>query len=570
MPAVAVSLADALTHADRLRDSGQLQQAVALLLSLEDRGQAHVEYQRRLGLLRYMQGEFAEAVEVLTRAIAIAPEDGTSYKFLAGSFSALGDPGRALLAARQAAARLPTDAQIRNALGAMCVEAGLIEEAIGHFQAALGINPNDLHPLSNLEVLAARFGAAGFQKLTPPHIDALRRTVIENLAGQLSQGQLGLAEADLLCTLSSNREAHFTTAEEIERQFGERADLPSGLEIGLAVVCQNRGDLSGALRHFETAARIDPQASIVRNGLGALYVTAGGDRWLEGWRLLSESYRLLNPRNYPGEVPQWTGADLKGGKLFVHFDQGIGDALIGLRFLKFLVGRGIAAVLWLTPSLKEIACFPEQGLELIVSSDRPDPRSLGCTAACGLLELVAPLGLTLDDIDTACQLVMPDPVERSTAAKLDQLTGRKVALIALGNPNRIDDWLRSVKPIELEPLAQLPNISWINLSVDDRPERAELMQRLSMFDAAPLIASFADTARILQNVDEVLAIDCAAAHLAASLGRPLSVFQPTMLDWRWQIADRSSPWWPRATMLKADRPGSWKSAIERLASRLGA
>ena len=564
----AVPLGEVLSDADRLRDSGQLQQALALLLEHRHEGGEQVEYQRRLGLVYYMLGEPARAIVALTRAIANSPTDGQSFKFLAGSFSAIGDSEQAVAAARQATALMPRDAQIRNGLGAMCVDAGYIEEAMGHFHVALELNPGDPHPLANLEVLAARFGAAGFHRNTPPHVHSLRNAVIQRLSEELVQGRLDLAQADLLCTLTSNREANFSVAVEIERQFGKRMDLPPGLDIGLAVVCQNRGDLDGALRHLESAANVDPQSSVVKNGLGALYVTEGRDRWLEGWRLLSETYRGLNPRNYPIEVPQWTGADLAGGKLFVHFDQGVGDAVIGLRCLQILVARGVEPVLWLPPSMKHISGLPVEGIELVISIDRPDPRSLGCTAACGLLELVAPLGMLRKDIGKAPRLLLTAD-HQHLRERLAHLPGRKVALIALGNPNRIDDWLRSVKPSELACLQAAPDISWVNLAVDDRPERADLIELLSMFDASPFISNFADTAQMLQAVDEVIAIDCATAHLAASLGKPLSVFQPTMLDWRWQIGDQASPWWPQVTMLKADRPGSWAGAIRELAQRLG-
>jgi Flp pilus assembly protein TadD len=562
------SLLDIYANSDRLRNGGDLQQALSILGTVDQEAKVQVEYLRRAGILLYMLGRSKEAVEVLSRAVSIVTTDGESLKFLAGSLSSLGDLEGAIAAARSAAKLLPEDAQLRNALGAMCADAGQIEEAMGHFHAALALNPADLQPLANLEVLAARFGAAGFQNLTPTGIRQLRENVIATFSLQLRQGQLGLAETDLLCTLTSNREEYLDTANEIDRRFGTRADLPSGLEVGLGVICQNRGDLVGAIRHFEAAAQSDPLDRSVRNGLGSLYVTEGGDRWLQGWQALSATYRMLNPRNYPTRVPQWTGADLGSGKLFVHFDQGVGDALIGMRFLPHLVRQRHPAVLWLPPHLNEIAPLPGAGIEVVVSEEMPDPRALGCTAACGLLELVFPLGLAPSDIGDAPRLVLEPSRSQSWRDQLRRFPGRKIGLAALGNPNRIDDWLRSVKITELALLGELAGVTWVNLVIDDRPERDQLVDKLSMFDAAPLLKSFADTAALIDAVDAVISIDCATAHLAASLGKRLWVFQPTMLDWRWQIAGQDSPWWPKARMIKADQPGSWQSGIQQLSQTL--
>jgi ADP-heptose:LPS heptosyltransferase len=62
-------------------------------------------------------------------------------------------------------------------------------------------------------------------------------------------------------------------------------------------------------------------------------------------------------------------------------------------------------------------------------------------------------------------------------------------------------------------------------------------------------------------VDAVVAIDCAGAHLAAALGKPLWVLKPTMDDWRWQIGSTASPWWPEAHVFPATDAGEWHEPV---------
>jgi hypothetical protein len=162
------------------------------------------------------------------------------------------------------------------------------------------------------------------------------------------------------------------------------------------------------------------------------------------------------------------------------------------------------------------------------------------------------------------------PAERKSfwQARLAALPGRKVALTTVGNPGRIDDWLRTV-PIEfLGPLRGIQDVSWINLSVDKRDATDAVISAFEMFDAAAEFTDFVDTAAVLDTVDAVVAIDCAAAHVAGSLGKPLFIFKPTVLDWRWQIGDDQSPWWPSSRLYAADAPGQWTNAGERLAKDL--
>jgi hypothetical protein len=120
----------------------------------------------------------------------------------------------------------------------------------------------------------------------------------------------------------------------------------------------------------------------------------------------------------------------------------------------------------------------------------------------------------------------------------------------------------------LKPLAALEGISWISLVVDKRPDKAEVVGMFRMDDPTAEVNDFDDTAAIISELDAVIAIDSSVAHLACSLGKPVWVLVPPMLDWRWQIGDDTKPWWPTATVLRSASMGQWDSVIEELARRL--
>ena len=80
--------------------------------------------------------------------------------------------------------------------------------------------------------------------------------------------------------------------------------------------------------------------------------------------------------------------------------------------------------------------------------------------------------------------------------------------------------------------------------------------------------AFAETAAIIEQVDLVISIDTAVAHLAGALGRPVWTLLPLVPDWRWQTGRKDSPWYPSMRLFRQTGPGRWKDVIERVRSAL--
>jgi hypothetical protein len=202
--------------------------------------------------------------------------------------------------------------------------------------------------------------------------------------------------------------------------------------------------------------------------------------------------------------------------------------------------------------------------ELLASENRPDPRAHGCTYCAPLLGLVRLLYLEPAALANSPLLRAPEEASRMWRERFAALAGKRVGLASAGNDARADDWLRTLPADALEPLLDLRGISWVNLSVDRRPETASAITLLKMADPTLEIRNFGNTAAIIDALDAVVAIDCSVAHVAASIGKPVWVLLPTFRDWRWQLADDTQAWWPKVTMLRAEGPGIWTQAIAQL------
>jgi ADP-heptose:LPS heptosyltransferase len=141
----------------------------------------------------------------------------------------------------------------------------------------------------------------------------------------------------------------------------------------------------------------------------------------------------------------------------------------------------------------------------------------------------------------------------------------RIGLAWKGNPRFENDVDRSLPSLAvLAPLADIPGVRFFSLQKGVGQEEAQQAQNpLSVVDLGSRIGDFADTAAIMMNLDLVITVDTAVAHLAGALARPCWVLLPDyQTDWRW-LADRvDSPWYPGVMRLFRQRlPGDWTTTI---------
>ena len=91
-----------------------------------------------------------------------------------------------------------------------------------------------------------------------------------------------------------------------------------------------------------------------------------------------------------------------------------------------------------------------------------------------------------------------------------------------------------------------------------------------MVDIAEEFRDFADTAAVIENLDLVITVDTAVAHLAGAMGKPVWIMLPFVPDWRWMLDREDSPWYPTARLFRQDRSRRWEPVIQRVAGELTA
>lgn len=186
-----------------------------------------------------------------------------------------------------------------------------------------------------------------------------------------------------------------------------------------------------------------------------------------------------------------------------------------------------------------------------------------------LMDLPAIFGTTLETIPAETPYIRPDPDK--VAYWRDKLadTNLKVGIIWAGSPSHGNDHNRSCALDLFAPLARIDGVHLYGLQKGPAAAQAErLSPVIELTSLSESLNDFADTAALIENLDLVISVDTAPAHLAGAMGRPTWILLPFAPDWRWMLDRTRSPWYPTMRLFRQKQWGDWDSVFHRVAQEL--
>ncbi len=432
-----------------------------------------------------------------------------------------------------------------NLAGALLAQ-GLLDAAHDCYERALSLRPKHIESHIGLGVVLRDQGRLD---------DAVARY---ELALALAPGHpeihnnLGVALVDLGRTEEAI--AHYEKALAAQP---DRAELHNNL--GLALQRQLR--CTEALDRYERAIALKPNyAEAHFNRAYALLLTGNLD---QGWREYEWRFAVARyDRKF--DRPAWSGRPLAGQTILIHAEQGFGDALQFVRFVPAVAGRGGKVVLEAPAPLVRLARTVPSVSEVVAAGD-PLPAF---DWHCPLLSLPRVLGTELDSIPGGMPyLSVPSEASGIWATRIAAASGLKAGLVWAGNAVGAKD-PRHIDFGELQPLWEIAGINWFSLQVGDRAGDLSLADRGPIVDLSPWLTDFAETAAAILQLDLVISVDTAVAHLAGALGRPIWIMLQYSPDWRWLLERDDCPWYPTARLFRQRKAGDWPGVVEDIAKAL--
>jgi Tfp pilus assembly protein PilF len=424
---------------------------------------------------------------------------------------------------REAIKLLPNFSEAHAKLGLLLDKEGIPAEAEHHYQHAITLNPDQGETHLNLGVLLAnrkRFDEA----------EAHYRRALELIPDSAAAwSNLGVLQA---C-----------------RKQEKEAEL--SYRIALAVNTEYR------LAYFNLS-----------------YLLLRQGRFEEGWRCLEmrDWYGQLE-KNIP--CPRWQGESLQGRSLLISFDAGHGDMIQFCRYAKVLKARGAARItLVCHPALKTLFTTLD-GVDAVFAFDEPFPPS-EWDYWTPPLSMPFYCRTRLDSIPANIPYLRAD--RKLTERWSSLLSGEcvssdlRVGLVWKGNPCFENDSERSLPDLKtLESLGTIAGMRFFSLQKGaGEDEAATPPSGLPLVNLGPRISDFADSAAIVANLDLIISVDTAIAHLAGAIGKKCWVLLPDyMTDWRWLTGRTDSPWYPGVMgLFRQPGMGDWATVIAEVRSKL--
>jgi len=514
----------------------------------------HPQTYHNLGLALAEKGQFADAATAYRHSLKLRPDAPETLNNLGSILAGQGRLDQALGAFRRALELKPDFAEAYNNLGGALVGKGLLDEAVAAYRRAIEFRPGYAMAYYNLgrgltEQGSVEEAMAAYQRaleLKPDYLNAL-----SNL-GNLLKDQDRLDEAEACYERSLALDPSFS--------YGH---------LNMGVVSLQRRHFPEAEASYRRAIACEADLAEAHFNLGMLLLMLG--RYEEGWH--EYEWRWLScarthVRNFP--APQWDGTPAPGKTILIHAEQGYGDVLLFARYLPLVRARSQAARVILecrsalVPLLEQLR---SRDIEIVTrgASDSTLPSfdlHLPLFTMPLALRSFAPLA------PLAPPLVADAGLRVRWRERLGSPRGLRVGLAWAGNPLQDDDRHRSLTPEKLAPLLCVPGIHFVSLQVEPRGSMPPVLAAAGVSDFTAEIRDFSDSAALVAELDLIITVDTATAHLAGTLGRPTWVLLTYAPFWPYGVEREETPWYPTMRLFRQRALGAWEEVLERVAAAL--
>jgi len=514
----------------------------------DTRPAAPPQFQRHFAeaVAAYQAGRLVEAAAAFRQAVALRPGHADAQANLGLILLALGQAEEAGQCCRRALALCPTHTDAHNTLGNVLRQGGQMEAALACYRRAIGIDPAHADAHNSLGVALKALGKTAEAAACYRRAIALRPRFAEahnNMGNVLRE--------------TEQFEDAAACYQEALRLRPDYADA----HANLGLVLQEQRHLAAATARFRQAIQLRPDSASAHFNLSMALLAQG--ELAEGWREYEWRWQAphIAPQRRPFPQPQWRGEPATGQTLLIHAEQGFGDTLQFCRYAPLAAARGLRVVLEVPQSLvRLLRDLP--GIDMVVvRGESLPPFDLHCP----MMSLPLAFGTTLKSIPAASPYLHADPAQAASWQARLAATGRpgpRVGLAWSGRATNPRDHQRSLGPAQLAPLLGIPSLHLVSL------QRGGTAPTLT--DWMEDMPDFADTAALVDQLDLVVTVDTAVAHLAAALGREVWMLDRFNPDWRWLDGRPDSPWYPSLRIYRQPRPGDWTTVVEAVARDLRA
>ncbi|MDO8811532.1 MAG: tetratricopeptide repeat-containing glycosyltransferase family protein [Gallionella sp.] len=439
-----------------------------------------------------------------------------------------------------------------------------LSEAIAQCEINLARSPNDIASLNQLAMLEA---SAGQHTQAFSHICAALRLAPNHPLLRYNLGQVHGSAGRF---------------EDEIKAYQQAIDLkPDFLEayVNMGVALRDMQRFDEAFEAFKQALRINPDHPGARTNRAQTNLMLGN--FEHGWRDYEWRWKDGH-QSHDIKGVLWNGkTSLKGKRLLIHAEQGLGDTLQFVRYLDLLKSLGCIVFLRLQPPLAGLLSG-YAGADMVIDTQSPVPEF---DFHIPLLSLPHALYSRHPGIPCVHHYLTAAP-EKVTywsqwlAHKINERTGTKapahtkkqlkIGLCWSGSTHHLNDQNRSMTLAQWRTLFSQGCV-FVSLQKEIRDADLDTLDsHTDIVNAGLELNTFEDTAGLMCNLDLVITVDTSVAHLSAALGIPTWILLPEPADWRWLRNRTDSPWYPSVRLFRQTVRADWSNVMDEVRQELAA
>jgi tetratricopeptide (TPR) repeat protein len=557
----ALTLAQALQAGMAHFQSGRLAQAETIFRQILAVDPTNVAALDLMGCIAHQQGHYQAALGYFDQALQNNPKDPYVHFNRSVCLEDQEKWEEAEAAYRRVIALRPDHAKAHNKLGLLLQRRGELKKAEASYRRAITLSPDADGAHNNLGSVLQELGRLGEAEAC--YVKALslnpRNALAHNNLGVVLQRQGKLVEA-----LASYRRALDINPDYADAYNNRGSALQDLARPEEAVVC------------YRKALQLNPDFARARWNLATALLLSGD--FADGLALYEnrfegadkrENTRALRTLAALSAKPRWQGEDLRGRTIFVWHEQGLGDDIMMLRYLPMLKEKGAGDIIVSCRSAltRILQTFPVV-TQVIAEDSLPPLDSFDCH--CPRMSLPYVFGTRLETIPREIPYIaVPQDMTENWARRLADIDGLKVGLVWAGSKTQKKDSLRSIPPQGLLPLMAVSGVQFISLQQGGEAPPLTTGDK-PLIDRMAECQDLLETAALAQQLDLVISVDTAVAHLAGALGKPVWLLNRFESEWRWMLDREDSPWYPTMRIFRQPALHDWDSVITRVAGELRA
>ncbi|UUX51435.1 tetratricopeptide repeat protein [Nisaea acidiphila] len=597
---IPAALNAALTH----HQQGHLREAAALYQAILQIAPQHADTLHLFGVLMHQSGQDGTAKHLIGTAIEIDPKRVEYHGNLGRVLHSAGETADAEKAYRDALALDPEFVDGLSNLGGLLLEKSEVEDALALLHKAVELAPEHGNAVMNLGNALRADGAMAAAEAAHQRAAALlpdsERAHLNLATTLLDLNKLEAADRALKRSLllapalveSLNNLAYlqinfpdFVTA----RRWFERAiavePLYAAPRSGIAECAYYQLDMETCLEHSRIAVELAPHDPQIRSR-HALRLLATG-RLGEGWDEREWRLKRADRVRRIGLPPLWEGEDLKGRRILVCAEEGVGDEILYAGLVSELLADGASVVLECDERLVPVfrRSFPSVLVHPYArAGDRFKPvqhyewlpKDSPVDFAIDGGSLPKFLRRTLADFDRQQPYLSPDPVRTARLAeRLAALPQGPRVGFAWRSKNtgayrnihytELPAWRRMLTDPDLQIISMQYGRGW-QAEIDNA--RATFGARITVLDDLDLTDDFDDILALASAVDVAVCPSSTLGWVGGALGKPTFVFHPVPLFVRY--GTDGFPGFPSMRSFPKTVDGPWSGPVDAIHAALRA